>query len=112
MAPGLVGPEKTARGKIPTDVWWHTIVSPNGYEKTGYPTQKPRGILDRIVKVHSRRGDLLVDFFAGSGAFGESAIIHGRKCILIDNNPDSLSVMEQRFKKYKIEWHNWKCNAQ
>jgi len=113
MAPGLVGPEKTARGKTPTDVWWHTIVSPNGYEKTGYPTQKPRGILDRIVKVHSRPGDLLVDFFAGSGSFGESAIVHGRKCILIDNNPDSLRVMEQRFKKYKaVEWHNWKCNTQ
>lgn len=107
MAPGLVGPEKAARGKTPTDVWWHTIVSPNGHEKTGYPTQKPRGILDRIVKVHSQPGDLLMDFFAGSGSFGESAVRLGRKCILVDNNEEAMRVMEKRFAEFDVEWINW-----
>ena len=95
MAPGLVGKEKAARGKTPTDVWWHTIVSPNGKEKTGYSTQKPLGILERIVKVHSRPGDLLIDFFAGSGTLGEAAARHGRRFILVDNNPK----------------RSWSCNA-
>ena len=104
MAPGLVGPEKAARGKTPTDVWWHTIVSPNGKEKTGYPTQKPRGVLDRIVKVHSRPGDLLLDFFAGSGSFGESALELGRDCILIDSNREAVQVMEKRFAGADVQW--------
>ena len=104
MAPDLVGPEKAARGKTPTDTWWHTIVSPNGKEKTGYPTQKPLGILERIVKVHSRPGDLLMDFFAGSGSFGEAAARLGRDCILIDNNPEAIAVMEKRFAPYRVEW--------
>lgn len=107
MAPGLVGPEKAAKGKTPTDTWWHTIVSPNGREKTGYPTQKPRGILDRIVKVHSRPGDLLLDFFAGSGSFGEAANDLGRDCILVDNNEESLHVIERRFEGRNVCWHNW-----
>jgi len=107
MAPGLVGPEKAANGKTPTDTWWHTIVSPNGHEKTGYPTQKPRGILDRIVRVHSRPGDTLLDFFAGSGSFGEAGIEFGRKCILIDNNEEALRVMEERFVGRDVEWINW-----
>lgn len=104
MAPGLVGPEKAARGKTPTDTWWYTIVSPNGREKTGYPTQKPRGVLDRIVKVHSKPGDLLLDFFAGSGTFGESAVSFGRNCILADSNPEALRVMKRRFKGRAVEW--------
>lgn len=108
MAPGLVGPEKAALGKTPTDTWWHTIVSPSGQEKTGYPTQKPRGVLDRIVKVHSRPGDLLLDFFAGSGTFGEAALEFGRNCILVDNNTAALKVMERRFAGMPVEWHNWK----
>jgi len=107
MAPGLVGPEKAALGKTPTDTWWHTIVSPNGHEKTGYPTQKPRGILDRIVKVHSRPGDLLMDFFAGSGSFGESALELGRRCILVDSNAEALAVMEKRFAGRSVEWVGW-----
>lgn len=107
MAPGLVGPEKAARGKTPTDTWWHTIVSPNGREKTGYPTQKPRGVLDRIVAVHSRPGDSLLDFFAGSGTFGEAAIEHGRDCRLIDNNPEAMRVMERRFAAFDVEWMDW-----
>lgn len=107
MAPGLVGPEKAARGKTPTDTWWHTIVSPNGREKTGYPTQKPRGILDRIVKVHSRPGDTLLDFFAGSGTFGEAAFEHGRDCTLVDNNPEALRVMEHRFAGIAVDWVDW-----
>ena len=104
MAPGLVGPEKAARGKTPTDVWWHTIVSPNSYEKTGYATQKPRGIIDRIVKVHSNPGDILMDFFAGSGTFGESAYELGRNCILVDSNKDAIAVMKRRFAGLATEW--------
>ena len=73
MAPGLVTPEKAARGKLPTDVWWHTIVSPTGSEKTGYPTQKPEGVLRRIVQASSAPGDLVCDFFAGSGTLGAVA---------------------------------------
>jgi site-specific DNA-methyltransferase (adenine-specific) len=107
MAPGLVGPEKAARGKLPTDTWWHTIVSPNGKEKTGYPTQKPRGIIDRIVKVHSAPGDLLLDFFAGSGTLGESALALGRHCILVDNNPEAMAVMAARFAEAEVAWHGW-----
>ena len=96
MAPGLVGKEKAARGKTPTDVWWHTIVPTNGKEKTGYPTQKPLGILERLVRVHSRPGDLLMDFFAGSGTLGEAAARLGRDFILIDNNREACHVMARR----------------
>lgn len=104
MAPGLVGKEKAARGKTPTDVWWHTIVSPNGREKTGYPTQKPLGILRRIIRIHSSPGDHLCDFFAGSGSFGEAAVELGRNCILMDNNPQALEAMRQRFRTGDVEW--------
>jgi site-specific DNA-methyltransferase (adenine-specific) len=110
MAPELVGPEKAAVGKTPTDTWWHTIVSPNGFEKTGYPTQKPRGVLDRIVKVHSQPGDLLLDFFAGSGTFGESAADLGRNCILVDNNPEALAVMQRRFVDREVTWVLAECD--
>jgi len=104
MAPGLVTEEKARRGKTPTDVWWHTIVSTNGNEKTGYATQKPLGIIERIVKVHSNAGDLLVDFFAGSGTLGEAAALHGRDFILIDNNPDAIRVMARRLAPYGVEF--------
>jgi site-specific DNA-methyltransferase (adenine-specific) len=97
MAPGLVGEEKAARGKTPTDTWWHTIVSPTGKEKTGYPTQKPLGVLERIVKVHSIAGNKLLDFFAGSGSFGDAADRHGRDVMLIDSNPEAIAVMRRRF---------------
>ena len=103
MAPGLVGEEKAARGKTPSDVWWHTIVSPNGKEKTGYATQKPLGVLERIVKVHSRPGDLVVDFFAGSGTTGEAAAKNGRRFLLVDNNPEAVSVMARRLRAYRPE---------
>ena len=106
MAPGLVGKEKAARGKTPTDVWWHTIVSTNGSEKTGYPTQKPLGILNRIVKVHSAPGDLLLDFFAGSGSLGEAAASHNRSSILIDNNIPAIKVIMDRLKLHGIELVN------
>ena len=97
MAPALVGAAKARRGKTPTDVWWHTIVSPNGYEKTGYPTQKPRGIIDRIVNVHSTPGNTVGDFFAGSGTVGEACLELGRSAILVDNNLAALEVMRKRF---------------
>ena len=96
MAPGLVGREKAARGKTPTDVWWHTIVPTNSKERTGYPTQKPLGLLTRIVKVHSAPGDLLLDFFAGSGTLGEAAANLGRDFVLIDNSPDAAEIMARR----------------
>ena len=97
MAPGLVTPEKAERGKLPTDVWWHTIVSPTGREKTGYPTQKPLGILRRIIQASSAEGDLVVDFFGGSGTTGAAALELGRRFILIDQNPEAIAVMRERF---------------
>ena len=96
MAPGLVGAEKAARGKTPTDVWWHTIVSPTGKEKTGYATQKPLGILERIVRVHSNPGDLVLDFFAGSGTTGAAAARHGRAFCMVDESAEAIAVMEKR----------------
>jgi site-specific DNA-methyltransferase (adenine-specific) len=96
MAPGLVSPEKASRGKLPTDVWWHTIVPTNGREKTGYPTQKPEGILRRIISASSAPGDHLLDFFAGSGTTGAVAAAAGRQFVLIDNNPQAITTMEQR----------------
>ena len=103
MAPGLVGPEKAARGKTPTDVWWHTIVSPTGREKTGYATQKPLGVVERIVRVHTNPGDLAIDFFAGSGTLGEAAARLGRDFILIDDNPEAIRVMATRLARYDVE---------
>ena len=103
MAPGLVSPEKAAKGKTPTDVWWHTIVPTNGKEKTGYPTQKPLGIVERIVRVHSNQGDLVLDFFAGSGTTGEAAAKLGRDFILVDDNPEAIRVMEERLGQYETE---------
>ena len=100
MAPALVGAEKAARGKTPTDVWWHTIVPTNSKEKTGYATQKPLGLLERIVRVHSAPGDRLLDFFAGSGTFGEAAAIHGRSCLLVDDNPEAVQVMTRRLARF------------
>jgi DNA modification methylase len=96
MAPGLVGPEKAARGKLPTDVWWHTIVSPTGREKTGYPTQKPLGILRRVITASSNPGDLVLDFFAGSGTTGAAAAELGRDFLLVDNNHEALVTMGRR----------------
>ena len=101
MAPGLAGAEKAARGKTPTDVWWNTIVATNGREKTGYPTQKPLAILDRIVRVHSRAGDTVLDFFAGSGTTGEAALRNGRKCVLVDKNPEAIRVIKHRIKNLR-----------
>jgi site-specific DNA-methyltransferase (adenine-specific) len=96
MAPGLVTPEKAARGKLPTDVWWHTIVSTNGAERTGYPSQKPEGILRRIVQASTEPGDLVVDFFAGSGTTGAAAASLGRRFLLVDESPDAVAVMRKR----------------
>jgi site-specific DNA-methyltransferase (adenine-specific) len=112
MAPSLVGPEKAARGKTPTDTWWHTIVSPTSREKTGYPTQKPLAILERIVKVHSAPGDSLLDFYAGSGTFGEAASRNGRDCVLVDNNPQAMDVMARRFDGIRVVWHGWNPPAE
>ncbi|OUE24441.1 DNA-methyltransferase [Clavibacter michiganensis] len=96
MAPGLVTPEKRERGKLPTDVWWHTIVSPTGREKTGYATQKPLGVLRRIVQASSGPGDWVLDFFAGSGTTGAAARELGRRFVLVDENPQALEVMRAR----------------
>ena len=96
MAPGLVTPEKVARGKLPTDVWWHTIVSPTGKEKTGYATQKPEGILRRIVQASSAPGDWVLDFFAGSGTTGAVAAALDRRFVLIEQNPEAIEIMRSR----------------
>jgi site-specific DNA-methyltransferase (adenine-specific) len=105
MAPGLVAPEKVARGKLPSSVWWHTIVSPTGREKTGYATQKPLGVLKRIVAASSRPGDLVLDYFAGSGTTGAAAHALGRRFHLIDNNPEAVAVMARRFAALTdVEW--------
>ncbi len=103
MAPGLVGKEKAARGKTPTDVWWHTIVPTNSKEKTGYPTQKPLGLLQRIVRVHSNRGDCVLDFFAGSGTTGEAAAINDRGFVLVDEHPEAVAVMRDRLSAWSPE---------
>ncbi len=104
MAPGLVTPEKVARGKLPTDVWWHTIVSPTGKEKTGYPTQKPEGILRRIIQASSRKDDIVLDFFAGSGTTGAVAASLGRRFILIDQNPESIEVITKRLESVGVDF--------
>ena len=105
MAPGLVGPEKAARGKLPTDVWWHTIVATTGKEKTGYPTQKPLGVVRRAIQASSMPGDTVLDFFAGSGTTGAACVEEGRDFILVDSNPEAIEVMRERFKGVKgIEW--------
>jgi site-specific DNA-methyltransferase (adenine-specific) len=96
MAPGLITPEKAARGKLPTDVWWHTIVPTNGGEKTGYPTQKPEAIIRRMVQASTRPGDWCLDFFAGSGTLGAVAAQLGRRYILIDSNPEAVSITRAR----------------
>jgi site-specific DNA-methyltransferase (adenine-specific) len=102
MAPGLVGKEKAEKGKLPTDTWWHTIVSPTGKEKTGYPTQKPLGILKRIIQASSNPGDLVMDFFAGSGTTGLAALELGRNFLLVDNNPAAIDVMRERFNEFPV----------
>jgi site-specific DNA-methyltransferase (adenine-specific) len=96
MAPGLVTPEKAARGKLPTDVWWHTIVPTSGREKTGYPTQKPEGIVRRMVQASTRPGDWCLDFFAGSGTLGAVAAALARRYVLIDSNPAAVEIMRAR----------------
>jgi len=101
MAPKLVGPAKAARGKTPTDTWWHTIVPTSGREPTGYPAQKPLGILQRIVRVHSNPGDRLLDCFAGSGSFGEAAARNGRNCVLVDASLAAVEVMKVRLASWR-----------
>ena len=109
MAPGLVGPEKAAAGKTPTDVWWHTVVPTSGREKTGYPTQKPLGVLSRLLKVHSRAGDVVLDFFAGSGTTGEAAAKNERGFVLVDHNPDAAAIMAKRLAAYRPELVGFKA---
>lgn len=99
MAPGLQrDPVRAAEGKTPTDTWWMTIVPTNGAERTGYPTQKPRGLLDRMLLASSNPGDLVLDFFAGSGTTGASAYNNGREFLLVDENRDAITVMKKRFR--------------
>ena len=105
LAPGLVGPEKAARGKVPTDTWFHTIVPTNGKEKTGYPTQKPVPILKRIVAASSPPDGTVLDFFAGSGTTGEACRLLGRRFVLVDDNPEALATMARRFAGIdEVDW--------
>jgi site-specific DNA-methyltransferase (adenine-specific) len=91
-----VGAEKAARGKRPTDVWFHTIVPTNGAEKTGYPTQKPAGVLRRLVAASSRAGGWCLDPFAGSGTLGAVCAALGRRYVMIDSSPTAIDVMRDR----------------
>jgi site-specific DNA-methyltransferase (adenine-specific) len=102
MAPGLVTPEKAERGKLPTDVWWHTIVPTNGRERTGYATQKPEGILRRIVQASSAPGDAVLDLFAGSGTTGAVAAALGRRYLLVDESVDAIAVMRARLPNARV----------
>jgi site-specific DNA-methyltransferase (adenine-specific) len=104
MAPGLVSKEKQERGKFPTDVWWHTIVATNGKEKTGYPTQKPMGVLRRVLQASANPGDVVLDFFAGSGTTGEAALERGCSFILMDENEEAIRVMKKRFAGVDVDW--------
>ncbi len=106
MAPELAGAEKAARGKLPTDTWWHTIVSPTGKERTGYPTQKPLGVLKRIVSASSPPGGLVADFVAGSGTAGAAALELGRRFVLADCSEEAIAVMRERFAgEAGVEFH-------
>jgi len=96
MAPGLVGPEKAARGKLPTDVWWMTIVPTNGKERCGYPNQKPLKLVERIITASSNRGEVVADFFGGSGTTAVAARKLGRRFLLVDTNPEAIAVAESR----------------
>jgi site-specific DNA-methyltransferase (adenine-specific) len=109
MAPGLVGPEKAARGKLPTDVWWHTIVSPTGKEKTGYPNQKPEGIVRRMMQASTRPGDWCLDPFAGSGTLGAAARRLGRRFVLVDCNPNAVALAERRLGLASTNGHASGC---
>ena len=105
MAPGLVGPEKVVKGKLSIDIWWHTIVGTNSKEKTGYPTQKPIGILERIVTASSNKENLVLDFFAGSGTTGQACVNLGRRFVLCDSNAQAIETMKTRFADYPdIDW--------
>lgn len=104
MAPGLVTPEKNARGKLPTDVWWHTIVPTRSKERTGYPTQKPVGLIRRALQASCPPGGLVLDFFAGSGTTGAAALERNLRFLLVDSNPESIEVMRQRFKDYDVSF--------
>jgi site-specific DNA-methyltransferase (adenine-specific) len=99
MAPGLVGPDKAARGKLPTDVWWSTIVPTNSRERTGYPTQKPERLLDRIIRASSSPGDLVLDFFGGSGTTAVVAKRLGRRWLLVDSNPEAIAIAAERVRR-------------
>lgn len=96
MAPGLVTKEKAERGKLPTDTWWMTIVPTNSRERTGYPTQKPVKLLERIIRASSNPGDLVADFFAGTGTTGVAAQRTGRRYLLVDNNPEAIRIATER----------------
>lgn len=101
MAPGLVGPEKAARGKLPTDTWWHTIVPTAGKERTGYPNQKPLGILRRVVQASCPEGGLVADFFAGSGTTGAAAYELNRRFLMVDDNPEAVELMARRYSGFE-----------
>lgn len=76
-----------ARGKVPEDWWYFPVVARVHTERVGYETQKPTALLDRIIKASSRPGDLVGDFFAGSGTTGVVAARLGRNVALVDRNP-------------------------
>ncbi|WP_081419867.1 DNA methyltransferase [Leptolinea tardivitalis] len=105
---GFGWPRKSCKGKAPTDAWWWTIVDTNSKERKGYPTQKTLGIINRIIRASSNPGDTVLDFFAGSGAVGDSCINLGKKSFFIDNNLETLQTMARRFQNnIDIYWNNY-----
>jgi len=97
--------KRIARGQVPTDVWDLSIVGTNSKERTGYPTQKPLKLVERIVVASSPPGGTVLDVFAGSGTTGMAAHKHGRNFILSDTNPQAIAVMQERFKGIEVDWH-------
>ena len=104
MAPGLVTKEKAAAGKMPTDTWWHTIVPTQGSERTGYPTQKPLGVVSRVVLASSPPGGLVLDFFCGSGTTAVAAHQAGRAFLVADSSEEAITVTRNRLDALAIPY--------
>ena len=83
-------------GKIPEDFWYIPIPPGNAAEVVGYPTQKPEALLERIIKASSNQGDLIADFFCGSGTTAAVAEKLGRKWITTDLGRFSVHTARKR----------------
>jgi DNA modification methylase len=84
------------RGKVPEDWWYFPVVARLHNERTGYPTQKPVGLLERIVLASSNSGDIVADFFCGSGTTPFVAAKHERRFIACDEAFHALHTTRAR----------------